>query len=200
VGAHQYDAGTWNIGHDNSKYTPPPFTKSEAGGKEIWMTEWGAESFDKWSDMEQALVLGQLVHQDFTISHINAYIYWWKPALMTRSGSPSKKLYALGQFSRFIRPGWKMVPVSQPSPLPLVYTSTYIDPSGGRMTVVMVNRSVTNRTLEITPLSGSLGKGSTVRTSATENMVPVSTFNGGPSCPITVPGSSIVTLSVALNP
>jgi O-glycosyl hydrolase len=164
------------------------------------MTEWSTAAFANWSDIDQALVVGQLIQQDFTTAHASAYVYWWTAALADSHGVPNKKLYALGQFSRFIRPGWKMVPLSNPEPRRLVFASAYVDPDGKNLVVVAVNRSVTDFAMSLSPESGTFGAGAIVRTSETENMVPVSAFNGGPECLVNVPKSSIVTLAVALNP
>jgi len=200
VGAHQYEVGTGNVKHDSTSYTPPVFQRTSDLGKKIWMTEWSTAAFADWSDIDQALVVGQLIEQDFTVTHANAYVYWWTAALVDSRGVPNKKLYALGQFSRFIRPGWKMVTVSEPNPRPLVYTSAYIDPDGKNLATVTVNRSATDYAVNYSLDSGSFGTGAIVRTSESENMAPVSTIDGGDECSVTVPKSSIVTLTVSLNP
>jgi O-glycosyl hydrolase len=199
VGAHQYEVGAKNMKPESASYAPPVFRRTSGLGKKIWMTEWSTTAFAKWSEIDQALILGQLIQQDFTITHVNAYIYWWTAALMDPPGVPNKKLYVLGQFSRFIRPGWKMVSLSESEPRPSLFTSSYIDPEGKNLVFVTVNRCAKDFVVNLSLDTGSFGSGTIVRTSETENMAPVSTFQGGTECFIAVPKSSVVTLAVALK-
>jgi len=199
IGAHQYDAGPWNMGHDSSIYAPPVFKESAAAGKKIWMTEWNTEAFGKWSEIEQTLAMGQLIAEDFTITKANAYVYWWGTDLMEKDGTPNKELYGLAQYSRFIRPGWKMAPISDSHPRPLVFTSAFVDPTGSNLAVVVVNRSKEDFAMALSSEMGSLGAGTVVRTSATEDMAMVGSFDGGAVCPVDVPAMSIVTVAVGLR-
>jgi hypothetical protein len=51
-------------------------------------------------------------------------------------GNPTKRMYALGNFSRFVRPGFNRIGVSNNAP---TYISAYKDPANGHFAIVAIN-------------------------------------------------------------
>jgi O-glycosyl hydrolase len=84
----------------------------DARGKALWMTE---DSLLEGSDssMDNGLYWAGRIHDFLTVAEVNAWHYWWlisgnedgNEGLADSNGVPAKRMYALGQFSRFVRPG-----------------------------------------------------------------------------------------------
>lgn len=84
----------------------------DARGKALWMTE---DSLLEGSDssMDNGLYWAGRIHEFLTVAEVNAWHYWWlisgnedgNEGLADSNGVPAKRMYALGQFSRFVRPG-----------------------------------------------------------------------------------------------
>jgi len=63
---------------------------------------------------------------------------------------PALRLYAMGQYSRFIRPGWFRIECD-PSPLPgrRVYSSAYVNPKSKEIAVVFINETITPLSISV---------------------------------------------------
>jgi O-glycosyl hydrolase len=105
-----------------------------------------------------------------------------------------KRLYVLGQFSRFIRPG-SVVLASTSSDSTLQVTA--VRPTSGAVTVVLANngRSAHTVTVNLPGLSSPPASLTQYRTSATENQAPLApvVVSSG-SFTVTVPAKAVVTL------
>ena len=107
VGVHQYEFGKSNA----TSYTPPTLTNSLAAGKRIWMTEFSTAAWAGDTSITDGLLVARLVHMDLVVGQWSAFNYWWawgtgNGCLALTSGTQPKRLYALGQYSRFVRPDW----------------------------------------------------------------------------------------------
>jgi glucuronoarabinoxylan endo-1,4-beta-xylanase len=82
-----------------------------------------------------------------------------------------KRYYTIGQYSRFIDPGWVMVDADK-HPLPDVIVTAYKDPASDNFAVVVVNRNETTETVnfELDGFPGDVGSVVPYRTSGNENM------------------------------
>jgi O-glycosyl hydrolase len=169
VAGHQYE-----VYNDAAlaSYEPPTFARSHMMGKQVWMTEWNTSAFHARSEIQQALIVGRLIQQSFSVSGANAYVFWWTNSLMNGS-RPNKNLWAIGQYSRFVRPGWKLVSVSGNAKTG-VWTSAFVNPNHTRLAVVVVNSDSNDVPLNLKLESGVAKSGAVYRTSATEDMVRVS--------------------------
>jgi glucuronoarabinoxylan endo-1,4-beta-xylanase len=80
------------------------------------------------------------VHDFMTITQGNAWCYWWGACYKTWNGEGliqldmnaktykvAKRLYTIGQYARFIRPGWERISATA-SPASGVYVTAYKDP------------------------------------------------------------------------
>jgi glucuronoarabinoxylan endo-1,4-beta-xylanase len=187
-----------NLFTDRDTYSPDTFAASFQFGKPIWMTEWSVAEFSKADEMTQALVMAKVIHQDFTRSHLNAFVYWWSTALLGRDGPgknlPTKNLWALAQYSRFVRPGWRVVSADA-SPIKGVYVTAFTEPATHKIAIVVVNTNASSETITLTLDSGGkFAKLSVYRTSSTQDMAAIeSKAVNAASTVVTLTPSSIST-------
>lgn len=109
-----------------------------------------------------------------------------------RDYSISKTFWALGNFSKFIRPGF--VRIGAASNAPSLLASAYKDPATGRLVVVAINNSDRAHHVKFNAAGFRFPSGLVKKyvTSATENLVPhVADF----AQPVWIPARSIVTLA-----
>jgi len=123
---------------------------SNLSNQESWETEMSDVSGAPHDPgMAAALQLMGWVHSCMVTASMNAYLHWW---IYSFSGSneglfgadtttPTKKLYALGNFSKFIRPGWYRMGGTINSGTTGVNMSAYKDNAGApnRWCVVAIN-------------------------------------------------------------
>jgi glucuronoarabinoxylan endo-1,4-beta-xylanase len=132
VATHQYDAP------DPPWHPLPP-------GKPLWQTESADQGkFDP--SIGNAVMIATWIHNAIVDAGVSAWHYWWligqnstNMGLIGRNedGTLTKRVYAMGNFSRFVRPGWVRVQATGKEDGLLV--SAYKDPSGGSFAIVAVN-------------------------------------------------------------
>jgi glucuronoarabinoxylan endo-1,4-beta-xylanase len=123
--------------------TPYPLAKQK--GKELWESECSNAGTDI-PGMAGAMDWVRAIHDLLTISEVNAYHYWWLYAggstgegLVYPSG-PTKRLWTLGNWSKFVRPGWRMIGLpSNYTTDSLVGISAFRDSISGKFAIVAVN-------------------------------------------------------------
>ncbi|HXU65171.1 MAG TPA: glycoside hydrolase [Polyangia bacterium] len=117
--------------------------------KPIWVTEMsgvmGYPNAGPSSDIDDGLVWAGWIHAAITIGHASAYHAWWiqglnsdNEGLLTMSGGTTKRMYALGNYSKFVRPGFRRVDVTGTPPASVQVTA-YTNPTDGTVVVVAVN-------------------------------------------------------------
>jgi glucuronoarabinoxylan endo-1,4-beta-xylanase len=130
--------------------------------KEYWETEvdTGTASGDSTGDgIASALLMAKQMHADLTVANLNAWHLWW---LYNASGNGgclfdtttkvwTKRLWVLGNYARFVRPGFKRVSTSGTVPSG-VLLSAYTNPADGTVAIVATNNntSATNLSVFIT--------------------------------------------------
>ncbi|MGV3614690.1 MAG: glycoside hydrolase family 30 protein [Fimbriimonas sp.] len=141
-------------------------------GLRRWQTEYcqmsGPRGEGGWGrdlGMTLALNTARLIHLDMTMLETSAWQWWlavsdqdYKDGLIyvddieKPKGTiyPTKTLWALGNFSRFIRPGWRRV---ETEGLPLnihgLMASAYRNPKNGELAVVLVNVGTKSETIDL---------------------------------------------------
>lgn len=154
-----------------------PMKAALAAGKPIWQTE--VSCFDQAGDgMEDALYWASLLHTHVVENQVSGWLYWW--ALHDADGRgaltvidpatggfiAAKRLFAMGNYSRFVRPGFQRVrSISAPSPGVLL--SAFRDPAGARHVAVAVNENEIPVALDFPTLAASA---QLYRTSAREDL------------------------------
>ena len=87
------------------------------------------------------ITIATMIYAAFSTGGVNGWHYWWTQALVPNASSPPPQVYALGNFSKFVRPGYYRVDVSgAPKPsasVPLVVAFTNL--SDATVSIVVVN-------------------------------------------------------------
>lgn len=116
----------------------------------FWMTEWTEMQSGRDAGMESAVTLAYTMHDDLTICNVTSWQYWiavsrydYRDGLIYVDEQPQpsmqviKRLWAMGNFSRFIRPGY--VRVDAQGAQVLFGVSAYRSPDQKELVVVVVN-------------------------------------------------------------
>lgn len=163
-------------------------------GKRLWETE--TSSFDAPdSSISNGLTWAKTISDWMTVAQANAWHYWWlisgntdNEGLIQSDGTQTKRLYTLGNFSKFIRAGWTRVDVTNSTGLPV---SAY-QGSSGTAIVVVNNGSAVNQVITVgTSMGASVVPWITSATLSLAQQSPV-TVSGG-SFTYTIPANSAVT-------
>jgi glucuronoarabinoxylan endo-1,4-beta-xylanase len=211
--AIQNDAAAWSAvdilaSHEYGCGTLPSQPSIAAANKEYWETEvdTGTASGDSPGDgIASALLTVTTMHNDLTKANLNAWHYWWlycsnNSGCLYDTGTKvwTKRLWAMGNFSRFVRPGWKRVATSGTATSG-VLVSAYINPTNNALSIVAINSNTSSKSVSFyisnnapcsltpyeTSASKNLGQGSAVsvsqsRVTVTLNAQSVTTFVGTP--------------------
>jgi glucuronoarabinoxylan endo-1,4-beta-xylanase len=136
-------------GYGGSAYA---YTAPAQNGKEFWQTELDDglhnDSYD--AGMDSALVVAAIIHRDLTVASVNAWHYWWisgirgRPtnAALTDGTALSRRAYVLGNYSKFVRPGFVRVNATD-APQAGVMLSAYRRPDGPEVAIVAINQNST---------------------------------------------------------
>ena len=157
------DTAAWNAvnifaSHEYGCGTLPSEPTIAAAGKEYWETEvdTGTGKGDSSGDgIASALPMATTLHNDLTKANLNAWHIWW---LYNASGNGgclydttnnvwTKRLWVLGNYARFVRPGFMRVSTSGTVPSGVLLTA-YQNPADGTVAVVAINSNTS-----ATPLS-----------------------------------------------
>jgi glucuronoarabinoxylan endo-1,4-beta-xylanase len=130
-------------GYGNERVLP-----HNSGNTHLWETEdSGVPTHHKFDgSIQDGLKWASKIHQFLTVANVNAW-HWW--ALMTDEddnggltdihGSPAKRMFILGNWSKFVRPGWHRIGVTVSGS---VQISAFKDPKNRSFAIVALN---TNR-------------------------------------------------------
>jgi len=151
MGTHQYDsqkAFAW----------PSDVT---AARKEVWQTEmsgvkWWPEQGPS-SDIANGLAVAGWIHDALTVGEASAWLYWWYSTTGDNEGlvlgsTDTKRHYTMGNYSKFVRPGFNRVEVGGAVPAD-VALSAYVGPTGP--VVVAINRGSAAASVPITFAGGT---------------------------------------------
>lgn len=199
IGGHQYGDGN----------TPKPYPLATSKGKELWMTEHyltptgSTSSSYPLPTLADGLSAAQEVHASMVTAGYNAYVWWWlfnwssteNTGLIDSSNNPTYFGYALGQYARFIRPGYVRASITE-VPITGVQMSAY--EGNGHYVIVAINTNTTAAPVAFTMNQGSIGSLTSLtpyQTTASgglqqQSAVPIS----GNAFTYTLPAQSITTL------
>jgi glucuronoarabinoxylan endo-1,4-beta-xylanase len=159
-------------------------------GKEIWMTE---KYFDD-DTIANIMSLAKEMHDCMVTGNMNAYVYWWitwANGLSTSSGSLYKRAYVIGQFSKYIRPGFYRVDATA-TPATGVYVSAYTD--NNQVVVVAVNTNTSSVSQNFVFQNGAPTQVSSYITNSGSNMTTGSSLTlSGTGFTATLQAQSITT-------
>lgn len=176
--------------------------------KRVWQTEMSfiaggpydpSGTFD--AGISKALVMAQWIHDDLTIGGVNAWHSWWARdnqannlGLIGNAGDDTitKRLYALGNFAKFVRPGHSRVTVT--GTLSGVSLSAYVEPFSKKLVMVAINSNGSSQAMSVYGAGFQMGTMTPYVTSATQDLAQVSDVTATAGLlSVTLPASSVTT-------
>lgn len=126
---------------------PPELSTS---GKALWETEVSQIGGGYDGSITNAIYWAGRIHLFLTDAQVNAWHYWWlipinsdNEGLTDSNGVPAKRLYALGQFGRFVRPGYDRIGAKNGGSAEI---SAFKDTLSPGFAIVAINPNSTNLT------------------------------------------------------
>ena len=188
--------------------SPAPYPLAVQDGKDLWMTEHALTPSGSQPTITDALAAAEEVHNSMVTGSYNAYVWWWiwdDPSdgvnyglinSSTTSPAPTYYGYALGQFARFIQPGYVMVNATDP--VPGVFDSAYM--GDGNLVIVAINSNTAATSFPVTIQGQAVTSFTPYQTSATETMTQLTpvTVTGG-AFTYSLPAQSITTFVTAAS-
>lgn len=115
----------------------------------LWETE--VSTFDSFDgSITNAMYWANRIHLYMTVAQVNAWHYWWlvpanpdNEGLTDTAGNPTKRMYVLGNYSRFVRPGYYRIGVSNNA---FTSVSAYKDTNSSSFAIVAINSGFTTVT------------------------------------------------------
>ena len=173
LGVHEYDS-----------QVAMPWPADVNGGKpdhEVWQTEmsgvkWWPEQGPS-SDINNGVAVAGWIHPALVDGQASAWLWWWWQAyntddnegLLLKSGTDTKRHYTFGNYSKFVRPGYKRVDITGTVPAG-VLLSAYTG-SDGTVVVVAINKNSSAVTVPISIAGGTAPAMMTPNvTSSTDNL------------------------------
>jgi hypothetical protein len=192
VAAHDYSGTPPND-------LPGPFPTFANPNAAVWETETAILSGPDDTSVTNAVYWAGRIHLFMTVAQANAWHFWWmvpgtSQNLMDVNCTPLKRLFAIGQFSRFVRPNYYRIAANNGGP---VLVSAYKDTNSLNYAIVAINSAGTNtvQTFNINNFPG-LSVVTPWITSSNLNLAPLSAVavtNG--VLTYTLPSMSIVTFA-----
>jgi glucuronoarabinoxylan endo-1,4-beta-xylanase len=188
LGMHLYGTSVNNFAY-------PLFeSKGRPAGKKLWMTEHYIGEKETDQGPANTVAIGKEIHDCMVTGNMSGYTYWWitwPNGLATGSGTIYQRAYAIGQFSKHIRPGYFRVDAT-PTPTTNVHTSAY---SGdGKVVIVAVNTGTSAVNQKFAIQNGTVAQFATWQTASGKNMVAGSAAQvSGGSFTASLPAQSITT-------
>jgi O-glycosyl hydrolase len=149
--------------------SPAPYPLAVQDGKDLWMTEHALTPSGSQPTITDALAAAEEVHNSMVTGSYNAYVWWWiwdDPSdgvnyglinSSTTSPAPTYYGYALGQFARFIQPGYYRYNATA-NPSAGVYVSAYAgtESSTQHYVIVAINASASQVSESFTTQNGTV--------------------------------------------
>ena len=175
------------------------------GSARLWQTEDSGPSPNYDGSIADALTWALKIHSYLAVANANAWVWWFltdiprqgegtdNAALTDINGNYPKRAFVIGQWSKFVRPGWARVGVGYSGPLRI---TAFKDPRGSSFAIVAVNLSnhLVRQTFSLNGFSaGLVTPWITSPTLSLVEQTPVSV--NGTSFSYPIPASSVVTFS-----
>lgn len=154
----------WSSSDDKENFVD--FMARHYPGVPLWMSEWTEMQQGRDYGMDSALTLANTLHDDLTLGGVTSWQYWiavskynFRDGLIyTREYGErieeTKRLWAMGNYSRFVRPGAVRVGTTVNSEV--IKASAYTDPASGALTVVVINNSLEAQPITLAGVRGGV--------------------------------------------
>ena len=125
---------------------PAPFPTFANPNAATWETETAILSGPDDTSITNAIYWAGRIHLFMTVAQANAWHFWWmvpgtSQNLLDNNSTPTKRLFAIGQFSRFVRPNYNRIAANNGGP---VQISAYKDTNSLNFAIVAINSAGTN--------------------------------------------------------
>jgi O-glycosyl hydrolase len=181
IALHQY-----NGAYDSSQYAgSKAFPEIIQTGKRFWQTEVSGSGpqLPAGTGMDNALYYARMIHFDMTLAQTNAFLYWWLWSGRPDTGFPgsliqvldgdtvitAQRLFAMGQYSRFIRPGWYRIDCDT-NPSGNIFSSAYRNPKTDEIAIVIINNKIAADSVSLNLSGAELSRLDIWRTSENEKL------------------------------
>ncbi len=177
-------------------------------GKPVWETEWSYDTSKDDLSINNGVIWAHNFWKLLVNAETSACHYWWlvnfnddgrQQALISASPNlsglnVSKRLWVLGNYSRFVRPGWQRI-VATKTPVDNVYISAFKGPANGEFAVVAVNKSSADKKLTLVFDGFSAPAVTPYRTSADQNIAKLDDISVSGPLAVTLPGKTVTTFT-----
>ena len=131
-------------------YGSSPIRAPKSDGERVWHSEVSSQSPTHDGSIQDGIFWALKIHHYLTIAKVNAWSWWFlsdgpkygdgtdNSALTDINLNFPKQAYVIGQWSRFVRPGWHRIGVGYSGRLRI---SAFKNPTGRRFAIVVVNPS-----------------------------------------------------------
>ena len=169
-------------------------------GKALWETE-VSQLGGETSDIANGVYYAQRIFLFMSVAQANAWHYWWivpfgsETGLMTQNAGVTKRMFAIGNYSRFVRPNFYRINATSSQPSALI--SAYKDTNSASFAIVVVNTNVATDVIQTVNLNNfnaiSVTPWITSSTLSLAQQTAVTVTNS--SFAYTVPAMSVVTFA-----
>ena len=149
----------YGVTYHSSEWCLLPVSKQYGGITSDW-------SKGNHADIQAALMMARLIHSDFVDVDAVSWCYWKgmemrgdhalvslhaKDGDIHKGGyaSANKMLWVLGNYSRFVRPGYVRVALEGADDLDTLAATAFVSPEGDRLVAVFVNSSFEEKPVEL---------------------------------------------------
>jgi len=140
IATHDYDPSN----------TQPAYPVGQFGNRHLWQTE-TSDTNTPDDGITSALGYAQSINKWMTVSNANAWHYWClinpntgnNGGLADSTGAPTKRLYMMGNYSKFVRPGFYRIDATM-APQTGVSVSAYKSLTSGALVIVVINQNVSS--------------------------------------------------------
>lgn len=162
LGVHEYDS--------QKAFPWPADVTGGVRTKEVWQTEMSGVMY--WPEqgpnltIENGVAVARWIQSALTIGEASAWCHWWYESyysndnegvgIIQGSSSKAKRYYAMGNYSRYIRPGQKVVNIAGTDKLPAKVLLTAAKDDNGKVVIVAVNETTSAQTVPITIAGGTV--------------------------------------------
>jgi glucuronoarabinoxylan endo-1,4-beta-xylanase len=176
LGVHEYDS--------QIAYPWPADVNGGVRDKEVWQTEmsgvrhWPEEGPS--THIDNGVAVAGWIHSALTVGEASAWLYWWYEAyyendneglaLTQGSSTRAKRYFTMGNYSKFVRPGYIAVEVADNNNAD-VLLSAYKSEDGATVVIVAINKGNAAASPEIAFAGGTEPTSCTPHvTSASQNL------------------------------
>jgi glucuronoarabinoxylan endo-1,4-beta-xylanase len=166
----------------------------------VWETEYSDQSKTLDPGMGSGITVAKNIHENLVEGQVNAWHNWWiNPGAMpmdngalTQNGVLTRRAYVIGNWSRFVRPGFLRVSATE-APQDYVLVSAFRSPGGDTVVIVAINSAGYPLGQTFTVAGAALGQVTPWLTSDTVALAaqPVVSLTDG-SFSYTLPAESVV--------